>query len=1213
MTEDDIQKLSRELIDFTKELEKFNRNPKNPKDSTATSTEQNTDDKKDKKISENFDKSTQKIVNALGALSAALTNNDTTKTKETAYIDKFTKSIEKATDAQEEKKKLDDKVKVQEEENLAHLEKVLDWQKKTSEEQKRLLAENRVKKEKDEAEAAKAKAKKEKDDEREELGKKISSLTRAKDSNRLSESLLNARTAGDVFSSRLAETSTLTQVGFAGLNAAVKGATDGLKSYASAVYKGERGAAVGVNAAASLVTPFVELGKTVGSAMVALGTLASWVGRFIPGWGTATAVLGKGAAVAGAALYSVAKTAELYIELQKLGAEQTNKLFKSYQTLSQSGLSTAKGMDDVYRKVHQLGMSVSEIENFTKLLTNGSKSLALFGGTASEGAAKFSEFAGDLVTGELGESLRMLGVTADDQRDAAMLYMSIQAKTGQIQDKTSKDLVKGTANLVKEMDQMAQLTGASVEEQKKAAEAVMAEDRFQAAMDDARSSGDKVRITELENAKLMHDLLYDMGNTQAAKAALQYAAGGFSSQIGGEFAMQYLGGREIRGDKKLSKEEAISTLSGNLNQSIEQGRGLRQFLPDAKIPGIELTAGATAITERERMKSMLAMKEKNPGMTIDEILERDQQARIDQGDRLKAQVKAGILQDKAAQLMDSAVYKFSNAAQISQWAAEKFDTVAEKFGDYLGVDKSTYAKKSEQSSVVPPTAENTRPNGAIISHDIKGDSATNLKIIKAAMMKRGEKDENYLTAALANVMKESGGVNQVENLERYANTDNARIKEIFGSRASSMSTAELNKTKANPKLFAEAMYGGEWGKKNLGNMTPDDAWTYRGRGYIQITGKSNYAAASRAIYKDDRLVKNPDLITEDSEVSAAVTAWFFERGKRQLAKPMGISENNMSRRDAAILTTSIVAGGDIRKKKDYIKNDLLNKVEGYASKKEIQDIKPPSVEKDLKQPKPDWAKEPASVTPANPKEPAKVEPAKPVVTKETAKVSSSTNSDSIPDKSKTASMVKSKDEALALLNFSNEDTGKRENFLQMDGDVQQKVLAAAAEYNQQTGSKLQINSAKRSFADQKRLYDDYVSGRSNIEAAEPGTSRHESGRAVDIQQGKDGDSMAIAALNRQGLNQEVKDDPVHFQARTGGIFKGPSTGYNVELHGEEAVVPANEGVSKQALNPTIFNQNDTIISDLTSMFEKMNEKYDTMIELLANGNEYSEKLVAATV
>lgn len=48
---------------------------------------------------------------------------------------------------------------------------------------------------------------------------------------------------------------------------------------------------------------------------------------------------------------------------------------------------------------------------------------------------------------------------------------------------------------------------------------------------------------------------------------------------------------------------------------------------------------------------------------------------------------------------------------------------------------------------------------------------------------------------------------------------------------------------------------------------------FYGRGFIQLTGRDNYKAASLAV--DKRLLSNPDLAL-DADVAAAIFAWFFD-------------------------------------------------------------------------------------------------------------------------------------------------------------------------------------------------------------------------------------------------------------------------------------------------------------------------------------------------
>jgi predicted chitinase len=50
---------------------------------------------------------------------------------------------------------------------------------------------------------------------------------------------------------------------------------------------------------------------------------------------------------------------------------------------------------------------------------------------------------------------------------------------------------------------------------------------------------------------------------------------------------------------------------------------------------------------------------------------------------------------------------------------------------------------------------------------------------------------------------------------------------------------------------------------------------YYGRGMHQLTWRDTYAACSRAVFSDDRLVQDPDLILKDIEINIAATAWFW--------------------------------------------------------------------------------------------------------------------------------------------------------------------------------------------------------------------------------------------------------------------------------------------------------------------------------------------------
>jgi putative chitinase len=59
-----------------------------------------------------------------------------------------------------------------------------------------------------------------------------------------------------------------------------------------------------------------------------------------------------------------------------------------------------------------------------------------------------------------------------------------------------------------------------------------------------------------------------------------------------------------------------------------------------------------------------------------------------------------------------------------------------------------------------------------------------------------------------------------------------------------------------------------------GNRNTGDGWRFRGRGYVQLTGRTNYKAFSDHI-GDANIMINPDLIATKYPLTSA--AWFFDK------------------------------------------------------------------------------------------------------------------------------------------------------------------------------------------------------------------------------------------------------------------------------------------------------------------------------------------------
>lgn len=226
-------------------------------------------------------------------------------------------------------------------------------------------------------------------------------------------------------------------------------------------------------------------------------------------------------------------------------------------------------------------------------------------------------------------------------------------------------------------------------------------------------------------------------------------------------------------------------------------------------------------------------------------------------------------------------------------------------------------------------AVSTAASGESVTPLINKDQKANIDKIRAVLEMKGM-NQKQIAAVLGNVGKETGFKSTSEELN-YGKTDNKRIREVF-SGVAGKTDAQLDAIKKDPKQLGETVYGVGTAKgKELGNTEPGDGFKFRGRGYIQITGKGNYAAASKSIWGDDRLVKNPDLVN-DPTVAAQVLAWYSDVKGKSMAKQMKVDLTSGSQEDINRVYTSAVAGREIKKGEGGFQGgEALSKVNSYAS------------------------------------------------------------------------------------------------------------------------------------------------------------------------------------------------------------------------------------------------------------------------------------------
>ena len=117
---------------------------------------------------------------------------------------------------------------------------------------------------------------------------------------------------------------------------------------------------------------------------------------------------------------------------------------------------------------------------------------------------------------------------------------------------------------------------------------------------------------------------------------------------------------------------------------------------------------------------------------------------------------------------------------------------------------------------------------------------------------------------LAQCGHESGGFKVVsENLNYGA----AGLQSIFKKYFTAESAKEYQR---KPEKIANIVYANRMGN---GNQASGEGYKFRGRGFIQLTGKDNYTAFDKTV--EDDILANPELVATKYPLLSA--AWFFHK------------------------------------------------------------------------------------------------------------------------------------------------------------------------------------------------------------------------------------------------------------------------------------------------------------------------------------------------
>jgi len=145
----------------------------------------------------------------------------------------------------------------------------------------------------------------------------------------------------------------------------------------------------------------------------------------------------------------------------------------------------------------------------------------------------------------------------------------------------------------------------------------------------------------------------------------------------------------------------------------------------------------------------------------------------------------------------------------------------------------------------------------------------------------------------AQTAHESGGFKVFsENLNYSADGLNKIFPKYFKNAG-----RDANAYARNPEKIANVVYASRMGN---GDTASGDGWKYRGRGAVQLTGKSNYQNFANHM-NDQSIMTNPDVVATDLSFESAM--FFFDRNKLWDIADKGVNK------DTILLMTKRINGG----------------------------------------------------------------------------------------------------------------------------------------------------------------------------------------------------------------------------------------------------------------------------------------------------------------
>jgi predicted chitinase len=195
---------------------------------------------------------------------------------------------------------------------------------------------------------------------------------------------------------------------------------------------------------------------------------------------------------------------------------------------------------------------------------------------------------------------------------------------------------------------------------------------------------------------------------------------------------------------------------------------------------------------------------------------------------------------------------------------EPTDVVTSDIGEQV---QTTAPTSTEPAAVITTDIPTTPPPGTANA----AAASTGIKALLAACDKYGLTTREQKCSVLAIAGGESGWIPQKELYSYNANGLQSTFVSTFGGKPAL--AEQYARWKGSREEFFNFVYAPENNGRQLGNTQAGDGGKYYGRGFIQVTGRSNYSRYASKANVD--ILNNPELLNTDLSASAAVACVYI--------------------------------------------------------------------------------------------------------------------------------------------------------------------------------------------------------------------------------------------------------------------------------------------------------------------------------------------------